>query len=62
MGMFDELKDTAENLASEHPDTVEQLSDAAIEKAGDAVDAATGGRFADQVDSAQRAADDAIGQ
>jgi hypothetical protein len=62
MGMFDELKDKAAALAEEHKDVVEQVSDQAIDKAGDAADAATGGKFSGQVDAAQQKADDAIGE
>jgi hypothetical protein len=61
MGMFDELKDKAAKLASEHPDQVEKISDQVIEKAGDAADHATGGKYADKVDLGQDKADDAIG-
>ncbi|MBL8930217.1 MAG: antitoxin [Kineosporiaceae bacterium] len=41
-------------------DNLESVSDAAIEKAGDAVDAVTGGKFADKVDAVQAKADDLI--
>ena len=61
MGMFDELKAKAEELASSHPDMVEKVSDQVIEKGGDAADAATGGKFADKIDMAQEKADGAIG-
>ncbi|MFB9375950.1 antitoxin [Kineococcus gynurae] len=42
-------------------DITEKASDAGIEKAGDAADAKTGGKHAEQVDKAQQAADDKIG-
>jgi hypothetical protein len=42
-------------------DITEKASDAGIEKAGDAVDEKTGGQHADQVDKAQEAADQKIG-
>ncbi len=61
MGTFDNLRGKAEKLARENPDKVEQVSDQVIEKGGDAVDRATGGRHAAQVDKAQRMADDKIG-
>lgn len=61
MGFLDDAKAKLEQLASEHPDQVESLSDQAIERAGDAVDSATGGKYADQVDQAQQRADGAIG-
>lgn len=67
MSMFDNLKDKAADLADkakdglEHvKDNVEGISDAAIEKVGDAADALTGGRFADQIDTAQAKADELI--
>ncbi len=41
-------------------DNLEGLSDTVIEKAGDAVDAATGGKFADRVDAVQAKADELI--
>jgi hypothetical protein len=61
MGMFDNIKNKAEQLAADHPDQVEKLSDQAIERAGDAVDKATGGAHVKQVDGFQEKADDAIG-
>ena len=42
-------------------DKGEQASDAAIDKAGDATDKATGGGHAAQVDKAQQAADGHVG-
>jgi hypothetical protein len=61
MGMFDNIKDKAEQLAADHPDQVEKLSDQLIDRAGDAADNATGGKHVKQVDSFQEKADDAIG-
>lgn len=61
MGFLDEAKKKVTELADQHPDKVESLSDQAIERGGDAVDSATGGRYADKVDHAQERADDAIG-
>lgn len=60
MGIFDEIKDKAEDLATEHKDVVETVSDQVLDKVGDAVDDATGGRFDDQIQQAERAADEAI--
>ena len=40
----------------------EQMSDAGIEKVGDAADSATGGKFGDKIDAAQDAADKKVGQ
>ena len=76
MGMFDDLKKQAEKAVSEHPElrekaekyleehpeTVERISDQVIERGGDAVDSATGGRYAAGVDKVQRAADERIGE
>jgi hypothetical protein len=42
-------------------DKGEQMSDAAIDKAGDAADAATGGRFDEKIDAGQDAADRKVG-
>ncbi len=52
MGIFDKAKD----MASEHPDQVDQ----GIDKAGDAVDNKTGGKYADKVDKGQEAADERL--
>ncbi len=41
-------------------DNLEKISDVAIEKAGDAADAVTGGKFADKIDAVQAKADDLI--
>ncbi len=62
MGMFDKLKAQAKEQMAAHPDQVEKVSDQAIERAGDAADSATGGKYADKVDQAQRKADDAVGE
>jgi hypothetical protein len=62
MGFLDDAKKKAEQLASEHPDQVEKVSDTVIDRAGDAADKATGGKYADKIDSAQEKADDAIGR
>lgn len=60
MSAFDDLKAKAQDLLGSNSDKVEELSDQAIEKAGDAADQATDGKYADQVDQAQAKADDAI--
>ena len=62
MGMFDELKNKAEEFISEHKDDVEKLSDQALEKGGDLADNLTGGKFHDQIDAAEAKADDLIGE
>lgn len=45
MGLMDKAKD----LANKHGDKIDQ----AVEKAGDLVDAKTGGKYSDKVDQAQ---------
>ena len=55
MGMFDEMKDKAGELAREHGDKI----DDAIEKAGNMVDEKTGGKHSDKIDAAQQKARDA---
>ncbi len=62
MGFLDDAKQKVDGLAQEHPDQVESLSDQAIGQGGDAVDRATGGRYADQVDTAQAKADESVGE
>ena len=62
MGFLDDAKKKAEELAEQHPDQLEKLSDGAIGKGGDLIDGATGGKYADKVDSAQDKADDAVGR
>jgi hypothetical protein len=61
MGMFDNLQDKAKELIGEHGDKVEGVSDTVLEKAGDAVDGATGGKFTDKIDAASDQADGVIG-
>ena len=62
MGFLDDAKKKAEELAKSHPDQLEKLSDGAIDKGGDLLDGATGGKYADKVDAAQRQADERIGE
>lgn len=54
MGLLDKAKDFANN----NPDKVQQ----GIDKAGDAVDAKTDGKYASQVDKAQEAAAKKLGE
>jgi len=56
MGLGD-IVDKAKDLAADHPDQVDQ----GIDKAGDAVDARTGGTHVGQVDKAQEAVKDRLG-
>lgn len=62
MGFLDDAKKKAEELADQHPDQVEKLSDGALGKASDLVDGATGGKYADKVEAAERKGDEAIGR
>ena len=62
MGMFDNLKDQALDLAKDHKDQVENVTEQAVEKVGDLVDGATRGRFASQVDAVQEQAPGQIGK
>ncbi|MGI3785420.1 MAG: antitoxin [Janthinobacterium lividum] len=56
MGLGD-IVNKAKDLAADHPDQVDQ----GIDKAGDAVDARTGGQHVSQVDKAQEAVKDRLG-
>lgn len=61
MSIFDSAKEKLQELTESHGDQVESISDQAIERAGDLADEKTGGQFAEHVDTAQQAADGAIG-
>jgi MT0933-like antitoxin protein len=61
MSAFDNLKNKAAELAEDAKEHLETASDAIIDKAGDAVDAVTGGKFSDKVDDVQARADDVVG-
>jgi hypothetical protein len=54
MGIFDDIKGTA--------DANEEKIEAVIDQAGDFIDEKTGGRYAEQVDQAQAFLKDQIGQ
>jgi hypothetical protein len=56
LSIFDDIKGKAEELIGSHGDQVKD----GIEKVGDFVDDKTGGKFADQVDGAQKAAGDYV--
>lgn len=62
MGIMDNIRGKAEEAIANNPDKFEQLSDQVIERAGDAADSATGGKYAGQIDSAQQEADKRIGE
>jgi len=60
VSLFDNLKDQALQAAKEHKDVVENVAEQAVEKVGDLVDGATGGKFASQIDSVQEQAPEQI--
>jgi hypothetical protein len=62
VSIFDSAKEKVQQLAGDNPDKVEELSDQAIERGGDAIDSATGGKFAEHIDTAQAKGDEAVGQ
>ena len=57
MGLFDSAKDKASDLAGDNQDKIGE----GVDKVGDAVDDKTGGKYSDQVDSAQDTAKDKLG-
>ncbi|MGZ0147828.1 antitoxin [Kribbella sp. WER1] len=57
MGLFDEMKDKAEELAKDHPDQVNE----GLEKAGDFVNEKTGNKFGDQIEQGENFARDQLG-
>jgi MT0933-like antitoxin protein len=61
MSQFDNLRENAQEQLQQHGDQVEGVSDQGLDKGGDALDSATGGKFSDQIDQGQERADDAIG-
>lgn len=54
-GLGDKAKDFLDS------DKGEQATDAGLDKAGDAANGATGGKFDDKIDAAQNAADTKVG-
>lgn len=61
MSMFDSAKDKAQEAMKDNPDKAEQLSDQGLERGGDALNDATGGKFGDQIDKGEEAADAKVG-
>lgn len=57
MSDLGEYADKAKEFADQHPDQVDQ----GMEKAGDAADQKTGGRFGDQIDQGEQRAEDYLG-
>ena len=62
MSFLDGATEKLQELAKDHPEQVEQLSDQAITRGGDAIDSVTGGKYAEQLDQGQAKADGAIGE
>jgi len=60
--MFDKAKQQAENAAQDHPEQVEKFSDQAVQRGGDAADNATGDKYGDKIDQAQKKADEHVGE
>lgn len=61
MSQFDRLADKAGQLSEQHGDKIEGVTDQGIERAGDAIDEKTAGKFAGQVDQAQQQGDERVG-
>jgi hypothetical protein len=57
MGLFDEMKDKAEELAKEHPDQVNE----GLEKAGEFLNEKTGDKFGDQIEQGENFAREQLG-
>jgi hypothetical protein len=57
MGLFDEMKDKAEDLAKDHPDQVSE----GLEKAGDFLNEKTGDKFGDQIEQGENFAKERLG-
>ncbi len=57
MGLFDEMKDKAEELAKEHPDQVNE----GLEKAGEFLNEKTGDKFGDQIEQGENFAKEQLG-
>lgn len=62
MGMFDNAKDKAGQLAGDNQEQVENVSDQGLDKAQDAAGGVGGGKFDDQIQQGRDAADGAVGQ
>ncbi len=61
MSQFDGLAEKASELNQQHGDKIEGASDQAIQQGGDFADEKSGGTFSGQVDQAQQAADQQVG-
>ena len=54
---FSEFEDKAKQLASEHPEQVDE----GLKRAGDFADQRTGGRFGDEIQQGEQRAEDYLG-
>lgn len=61
MGVFDNVKKKAEDLAGKHSDKVEEHSDKGLDMAEDRANQATGGKHAEHVETGRSAIDERIG-
>ena len=69
MGVFDNIKNKAEELLGEHSDKldqhsdkVEQYSDQGLDMATDRIDDATGGKYGEHLETGRSAIDERIGE
>lgn len=62
MGFLDDAKDKLSELAGQHPDKVEELSDKGLDAAAAKANEATGGKFGDQIQQGRDLADEKIGE
>ncbi|MDO5502806.1 MAG: antitoxin [Actinomycetia bacterium] len=61
MGVFDNIKNKAQDLVSNDPEKVEEISDKGLDFASEKADSLSGGRYTDQINSARDQADARIG-
>ncbi|MFN2319569.1 MAG: antitoxin, partial [Dermatophilaceae bacterium] len=61
MGVFDNVKKKAEELADQHSDKVEKHSDQGLDMAADKANSATGGKHADHIETGRSALDERVG-
>jgi hypothetical protein len=61
MGVFDNVKKKAEDLAGQHSDKVEEHSDRGLDMGSERANTATGGKYADQVETGRSALDERVG-
>ena len=68
MGVFDNMKNKAEELlgahsdkVDQHSDSIEQHSDRGLDMAADRADQATGGKYGDHIETGRSAVDERIG-